>query len=85
MTVLDRTQERITRGWVGANAQVIEKNLALTYGVGWRKCFPPTVQKALLDAEVLRLINSQALPKYEPAQAIIRAFAEYWEPTDEPR
>lgn len=58
--------------WAKANARHIERSLEGRYGKGWRACFPASVQDALIRSEVLGLILTQAMDKYEPAQELVR-------------
>lgn len=58
--------------WAKANAKHIERALESRYGKGWRACFPESVQAALIQSEILNLVMTQALDKYEPAQSLVR-------------
>ena len=65
--------EKFDKPWIRAQRRTIRSNLTNRYGEQWRKLLGADIQKAVIEAEVLRLIMAQVMEKYTPAQELVRA------------
>ena len=58
--------------WAKSQMRVIKKRVETKYGKDARRILAPEVYDALLGNEILLLILTQEMGRYEPAQDMIR-------------